>query len=62
MRGHDPNVRPRLRDAIQLGDERHHVGHVLDDVTANYFIEFVVGKRIGYGAEIVDDVSVCFWI
>ena len=42
---------------MQFGDEAEHVRHVLDDVATNYLFEFIVRKRIGERAEIVNDVS-----
>src|SRR5262249_28624367 len=62
MRGHDLDNRAGFCDAIQLGDERHHVRNVLDYVTANYLVEFIVRKWIRQSAEVVNDVGVCFWI
>ena len=45
-------------DAKKFCDKRHHVGHVLGDVTTDDFIELVVCKRIGKNTEIVDYIGV----
>ena len=44
------------RDAMQLSNEPKHVRHVLDHVTTNDLVEFIVGERIRKDAEIVNDV------
>ena len=44
--------------AMKLADERHDVRNVLNDVTTNDFIKFVVGKRIGDRAQVVQDIGV----
>src|SRR5690349_11187671 len=62
MRRHDADMRPGLGDAIQLSDERHDVGHMLEDVTANYPVEFIVREWIRQGAEVVNNIGVCFGI
>jgi hypothetical protein len=58
----DLDNRAGFRDAIQLSDKRHYVGHVLHDVTANYLIEFVVRKRIRDRRKVMHDVGVRFRI
>ena len=42
---------------MQLVDETKHVGNVLDHVTANHFLEFVIRKRIRKRAEIMNHVG-----
>src|SRR6267143_2800505 len=44
----------RSGNAVQFADKRHDIGNVLDDVTADDLVEFVVGKGIGYNAKIVN--------
>ena len=46
----------------ELADECDHVGHVLDDMTTDDFVELVVGERIGNVAEIMNDVGMGLWI
>lgn len=46
----------RSGDAMQLVDEPKHVGNVLDHMTTNNFLEFVIGKRIGKRTEIVNHI------
>src|SRR5712691_4057825 len=48
---------PRFCDAVQLRDESHHVWNVLDHMTTNDLVEFIIGKGIGHNAQIVNDVS-----
>jgi len=42
---------------MELGDEAENVGHMLNDVPANYLLEFIVAKRIRKGAEVVNDIG-----
>ena len=44
------------RDAMQLVYETKHIGNMLDHVTTNDLIEFVVSERIWTRAEIVNHV------
>jgi len=45
-----------LRDAMQLVNETKHVRNMLDDVTTNNLLEFVIRKWIGKGSEIVNHI------
>src|ERR1041385_2974971 len=62
MRRHDRDNGAWFGNSVQLGHERHHVGYVFEDMTANYLVEFVVGKRIGSGAQVMNNIGVCFGI
>ena len=62
MRRYNPDAAARFRDAIKLADECDHVGHVLDDMTTDDFVELIVGERIGNVAEIMNDVGMGLWI
>jgi hypothetical protein len=46
-------------DAVEFSDEGHRVWDVLDDVVADDFIEFVVGKWVRHDAQIVYHVGIC---
>ena len=52
----------RLGYAMQFADKRHYVRYVLNNVAANNLIKFIVGERIRYVAQIVDDIGVAAWI
>ncbi len=56
MRRDESNPPAVSRDPVKFTDKRHYVGHMLDDVPRNYQIEFVVGKRVGKLAQIVNDI------
>ena len=56
MRRDDLYPAPRLRNAMELGYKRHHIGNVFDDMTADDFIKLIVGKRIGHIPEIMNYV------
>src|SRR5687767_7971025 len=58
MRGHDPYSTPGFGDPVQLRNEGHHVRYVLYHVAADDFVKLVVGERIGYDAEVVDDIGI----
>lgn len=45
-------------NAIEFGDERHHVRYVFDDVIGHDEVKFVVRKRVRKIAEIMDDIGV----
>jgi len=45
-----------FRDAVKLGDERHHVRHMLGDVVRDDQIKFVIGKRVRHDAQIMNHV------
>ena len=57
MWSNDLEFAARLRDAMELRDEAENVGHMLNDVPANYLFEFIVAEGIGKGAEIVNNVG-----
>ena len=44
--------------AVKLADERHDVGDVLDYVTTNDLIKFVIAERIREDTQVVNDVRV----
>src|SRR5438105_4694421 len=48
----------RFGNAVQLADKRHHIGNVLNDVTADNLIELVISKWIRQYAEVVSDIGV----
>jgi hypothetical protein len=48
----------RFSYAMKLANKRHDVRNVLNDVTANDFIKFVVGKRVRDRAQVVKDIGV----
>ncbi len=56
MRRDNSDAAASLGDPVQFSHERHHVRHVLDDVTANDLIEFVVSEGIRHDAQIVNHV------
>src|SRR2546423_1691242 len=56
VRGDDQNSATRPGDAMKLGDKRHHIRHMLSDVTANDVVELVIRKRIRNRSEIVNDI------
>jgi len=56
MRRNDLQSAAGLGDAMQFRNEPEHVRHVLDHVTTNDLVEFIVGERIRKDAEIVNDV------
>ena len=58
MRRKDRDAGSGLRDAKKFGHERHHIGHVLDDVTADNLVEFIRREGIGNNSEIVDHIRV----
>ena len=43
---------------MQFADERHHIGHVLNHVTADDLVELVIGKWVRHYPQIVDDIGV----
>ena len=57
MRSDDLDSSARTRDAMKLGDERHHIGHVLNDMTADDFIEFIRGKGVRQRSQIVNHIG-----
>src|SRR6267143_586679 len=48
----------RSGNAVQFADKRHHIGNVLDDVTADNLIELVISKWIRQYAQIVRNIGV----
>ena len=44
--------------AMKFADKRHDIGDVLDHVTANDLIEFVIGEGIGKYTEVVNHVRI----
>ena len=48
-----------FRYAMKFGDKAHHIGNVLDHVTADYFIELIFSERVRDPTEIVNHISVC---
>ena len=57
MRRDESDAPAVFRNAVKLGDESHYVRHVFDDVARDDQIEFVVGKRVGNFAEVVNHVG-----
>jgi len=51
-----------FRDPIELADERHDIRNMLDGMVRDDEIEFVIGKRIGKCAEIMDHIGAGFRI
>jgi hypothetical protein len=58
MRSRNLNPTAGSGDAKEFGDKGHYVRHVLSDVTADYFVELIIGKWIRKDAEIVDYIGV----
>jgi len=58
MRRHDPDAATWSGDAMQFGDEGHHIGHMFDHMAADDLIEFVVAKRKGKDTEVMDDIGI----
>src|SRR5690349_8145783 len=56
MRRDDLQLAAGLCDAMQLIHETENVGHVLDNMTTNYFFEFIVSERIRKNSEIVNNI------
>ncbi len=48
---------PGSGDAMQLADETHHIGKMLDDMAANDFVKLIIFKRVRQGSEIVNHIS-----
>jgi len=46
----------RLSYTVKFADKRHNVGHVLNNVTTDDLVEFVVRKGIGESSKVVNDV------
>ena len=62
MRRDDRNAAAAFSDAIEFGDESHYVGNMLGDVTTDDPVEFIIGERIWNRSEIVNYISMRFWI
>jgi hypothetical protein len=62
MRSDDFYQTPWSSYAMKFANERHHVRHVLNNVTTNDLVKFVVGKRIWNRSQIVNDIRVGPWI
>ena len=56
MRRDNGNASAAFCDAIEFCDQGHYVGNVLNDVTANNFVELVVGKRIRHSTQIMNNI------
>ena len=59
MGRYDADYSARFCYAVEFADKRHYVRHVLDHVPANYFVKFVISKRIWHHAKVVYHVRVC---
>ena len=62
MRRHNPDVAARFHYAIEFADECDHIGHVLDDMTTDDFVELIISEGIRNVAEIMNDVGMGLWI
>jgi hypothetical protein len=56
MRCDDVQFAAGLCDAMQLIYETENVGNMLDNMTANYFFEFIIVERIRKDSEIVNHI------
>ena len=57
MRGDDTDAAAGLGNAMEFTHEAQHIGHVFDHVATNDLIKFVIRKRIGSDAEIVNHIG-----
>jgi hypothetical protein len=44
-------------DSVELAHNGHRIANMFDNVTADDFVEFVIGERIGQVVEVVDNIS-----
>lgn len=56
MRCDDLQFAAGLRDAMQLIHKTENVGHVLDNMTADYFFEFIIVEWIWKDSEIMNHI------
>ena len=59
---YQPDLPAILGDAVELGHECHHIGHVFDDMSRNNEIEFIVRERIGHDSKVVNHIGSRLWI
>ena len=43
---------------MQLGDKRHYVRNMFNNMTADYLVKFISGERIGKHTKVMNDVGV----
>lgn len=57
MWSRDTNLTAGSGDPIKLGNEGHHIGHVLGDMAADHLVELIIRERIRKNTEIVDYIG-----
>lgn len=59
MGSHDLYSSAGASDAMQLANKPHHIGKMLDYVTADDFIKFIIFERVGQCSEVMNHVRLC---
>jgi len=57
MRSHNLNHAAGFGYPMKLRNKSHHIGHMLNNMAADHFVEFIIGKRIGKDPQVVNDIG-----